>query len=204
MTQLHAVIPLKAQQIKQASELMGRAFLNDPLWQYLVPDEARRARVVPLSMGILVRYSFLYGEVYTTPALEGVVCWLPPGKTAPTFGRLVRIGIRSAPLELGWTGFRRYTTAEDYTEKVHKRSVPERHWYLWGLGVEPALQGHGIGGMLIQHVMARAAAEGLPCYLETMNERNVPFYQKQGFKVVSEGEVPKSELFVWGMLREPG
>ncbi len=69
MTQLHAVIPLKAQQLKQASELMGRAFLNDPLWQYLVPDEARRARVVPLSMGILVRYSFLYGEVYTTSAL---------------------------------------------------------------------------------------------------------------------------------------
>src|SRR6266487_6497759 len=156
MTQLHAVIPLKAQQLKQASELMGRAFLNDPLWQYLVPDEARRARVVPLSMGILVRYSFLYGEVYTTSALEGVACWLPPGKTTPTFGRLVRIGIRSAPLELGWTGFRRYITTEDYTEKVHKCSVPEQHWYLWGLGVEPALQGHGIGGMLIQHVLARA------------------------------------------------
>jgi hypothetical protein len=74
---------------------MGEAFLDDPLWKYLIPDDARRARVVPASMKILVRYSFLYGEIYTTPALDGVACWLPPGQTTPVFSRLVRIGIRS-------------------------------------------------------------------------------------------------------------
>src|SRR5712692_7452084 len=98
MTKSFAPIELIAHQHRQASKVLGRAFLNDPLWVYLVPDEERRASVVAKSMGILVRYSLLYGEVHTNPALDGVACWLPPGKTTPTFGRMVRIGVRSAPL----------------------------------------------------------------------------------------------------------
>lgn len=196
-------VRLTADQLKQASEALGRAFHNDPLWKYLAPDEARRARLVPLSLGILVRYSFLYGEVYTTATVDGVACWLPPGDTTPAFLRLARIGIRDAPWELGVRGLLRYMRAEAYSSAVHTRCLPGKHWYLWGLGVEPARQGQGIGSRLIQPVLARADVAGLPCYLETMNEVNVPFYQKHGFAVVSEGDVPGCELRVWGMRREP-
>ena len=203
MAQTSSPIPLVAYQQKQASEVMGEAFLNDPMWKYLVPDEARRARVVSLSMNILVRYSLLYGEITTTPTLDGVACWLPPGETTPIFSRLVLIGIRSAPLQLGWTGFRRYIAIENYCGEVHKRIVPGMHWYLWGLGVKPSRQGLGIGGMLMQPVLARADTDRLPCYLETTNEKNMPFYEKHGFNVVSDGEVPRYGLHVWTMLREP-
>ena len=85
---------------------MARAFDNDPLWKYLVPDETRRAQALSLSMNILVRYSLLYGKIYTTTTLDGVACWLPPSETTPSFSRLLRIGIRSAPFQLGWIGFR--------------------------------------------------------------------------------------------------
>jgi ribosomal protein S18 acetylase RimI-like enzyme len=203
MAQTSAPLPLAANLQKSASRVMSRAFLNDPLWKYLVPDDARRARVVPLSMGILVRYSFLYGEIFTTPTLGGIACWLTPGKTTPTLRRLVWIGIHNAPLQLGWTGFRRYTAVENYSGEVHKRAVPGMHWYLWGLGVEPSRQGQGIGGLLIQPVLARADASDLPCYLETMNKKNVSFYVKHGFKIVSDEEVPRHGLRVWAMLREP-
>ncbi len=178
MIQSQAPIRLDARQVKAASELLGRAFMKDPMWEYLAPGLARRARVLPPSFGITVRYSLRYGEVYTTPALD-------------------------APLELGLMGLLRYTAVENYTGEIHKRTLPGRHWYLWVIGVEPARQGQGIGAMLIQPVLARADAGGLPCYLETMNEANVPFYQKHGFKVVSEGEIPRRGLRVWAMLREP-
>jgi ribosomal protein S18 acetylase RimI-like enzyme len=204
MAQTSTPILLAARLQQPASEVMGRAFLNDPLWKYLVPDEARRARVVSLSMHILVRYSLQYGEIYTTPALDGVACWLTPGKTTPIFSRLARIGIRSAPFQLGWTGFRRYIAVENFCGEVHKRIVPGIHWYLWGLGVKPSRQGQGIGGMLIQPVLARADSDRFPCYLETTNEQNVPFYEKHGFKVVSEGAVPGHGLRAWAMLRDPG
>ncbi|HEY6287219.1 MAG TPA: hypothetical protein VIX20_16255 [Ktedonobacteraceae bacterium] len=83
MTQTSVPIPLEAYQHKQASEVMGKAFQNDPMWKYLVPEEARRALAVSLSMNILVRYSLLYGKIYTTPTLDGVACWLPPGEQRP-------------------------------------------------------------------------------------------------------------------------
>jgi ribosomal protein S18 acetylase RimI-like enzyme len=205
MTRSHEPGRLEAHHSRQASAVMGRAFQDDPAWQYLIPDHARRLRLLPSFFHIMVRYSLRYGEVYTTPALEGVACWLPPGNTTPLFSRLARIGIRDAGLglELGWAGFRRYTVMQAYIAAVHKQCIPGQHWYLWAIGVDPSCQGQGIGGMLMQPVLAGADADGLPCYLETSNERNVPFYKKYGFTVVSDGVIQKSDLRVWAMLRKP-
>ena len=203
MAQSHEPIRLEAHSSEQASELLARAFQDDPVWKYLIPDGSRRLRLLPSFFSIVVRYSLLYGEVYTTSSLEGVACWLPPGNTSPRFSRLVRLGFRHASLgfELGWTGFRRYVSMETYNGTVHQRFVPGKHWYLWALGVDPAYQGQGIGGMLMQPVLARAETERLPCYLETSTEKNVAFYSKRGFTVVNEGVVPGSDLHVWAMMR---
>ncbi len=203
MAQFHEPIRLDAQQSGQASEVMARAFQDDPAWKYLIPDASKRSRLLPSFFGIVVRYSLLYGEVYTTASLQGVACWLPPGNTTPRFSRLVRLGIRHASLgfQLGWTGFRRYVSMEAYDSTVHAQSLPGKHWYLWALGVDPQYQGRGIGGMLLQPVLARADAEKLPCYLETATKKNISFYSKHGFTVVNEGVVPKSELYTWAVLR---
>jgi ribosomal protein S18 acetylase RimI-like enzyme len=101
-------------------------------------------------------------------------------------------------------GISRYIAVENYCGEVHKQSVQGAHWYLWGLAVKPSRQGQGIGGMLMQPVLARADADRLPCYLETMNEKNVPFYERYGFRVMSDGAVPRHGLRIWAMLREPG
>jgi ribosomal protein S18 acetylase RimI-like enzyme len=205
MDMIHSPEPfrLPAHQLTQASEVMARAFQIDPMLKYLAPDDTRRASLLPSFFGTVVRYCLRYGEVYTTETVDGVACWLPPGNTMPTIGRMLRIGIHVSPLQFGWAGLRRYTALADYTDAVHRRFAPGQHWYLWALGVDPACQGQGIGGMLMQPVLAHADADGLPCYLETENERNVPFYQKYGFQVVSDGEIPKGGLRVWAMLREP-
>jgi ribosomal protein S18 acetylase RimI-like enzyme len=203
MAQSHEPVRLGARGSEQASEVLARAFQDDPAWKYLIPDASRRLRLLPSFFNIVVRYSLLYGEVYTTSSLEGVACWLPPGNTSPRFSRLVRLGFRHASLgfELGWTGFRRYASMENYDSTVHQQSVPGKHWYLWALGVDPRHQGQGIGGTLMQPVLAGAEKDGLPCYLETSNEKNVAFYSKRGFTVVNEGIVPGSDLHVWAMWR---
>ena len=83
-------------------------------------------------------------------------------------------------------------------------TMSQPHWYLWGLGVEPSSPHQGLGGLLIQPmpILARAGRDGLPCYLETTNEVNVPFYQKHGFSVVGDGVVPGTTLRVWEMRRD--
>ena len=91
----------------------------------------------------------------------------------------------------------------DYLDGVHKAVIKRPHWYLWVLGVDPSSQGQGIGGKLIEPVLARSDDEGVPCYLETQLERNVAFYERRGFEIVWQGEVPQRELMLWTMIREP-
>ncbi|HLI05116.1 MAG TPA: GNAT family N-acetyltransferase [Ktedonobacteraceae bacterium] len=197
------VVPLTLSHLKQAAAVLGRAFFADPLWQYLLPDDTRRAALLPSCFRLFVRYSLRYGECYTTTNLSAVACWLSPGNTTPTPGRLLLVAIHGAPLNFGWSALQRNNRVASYTEALHKQYAPDPHWYLWGLGVDPAYQGQGLGSMLIQAGLARADTRHYPCYLETMNERNVPFYQKHGFQVMSEGKAPGTELRIWSMLRKP-
>lgn len=71
------------------------------------------------------------------------------------------------------------------------------------LGTDPDHQGKGIGSALVSHVTDKADAEGMPCYLESSKESNVPFYVCHGFEVTEELSLPANGPKVWGMWREP-
>lgn len=207
MHELSEPVSLTRQHCEQASHVLSRAFYHDPMLRFLIPDDAKRARLLPSFYRIVARYCVSYGKGYIMPELDGVACWLRPGDTTPGMIRLARIGMRGAPVGIGLSGLRRFMAVARYSEQIHARCAPGSHWYLWVLGVEPTRQGHGIGGRLMQPVLAKASASGLPCYLETMNESNLPFYEKHGFRVVNEGVVsgvhdaPGHDLRVWTMLR---
>ena len=97
----------------------------------------------------------------------------------------------------------RFDSAMGHLGAFHPQLVPEDHWYLMILGVEPARQRLGLGGALLQPVLARADREGLRCYLETQKPVNVPFYQAHGFEVAAETDVPGDGPHFWLMARTP-
>jgi hypothetical protein len=45
-------------------------------------------------------------------------------------------------------------------------------------------------------------ADGLPAYLETQKESNVPFYRRHGFEVVGTKQLPVGAPNIWLMWRE--
>lgn len=196
-------ILLAESQLKQACAVMGRAFFNDPFVKYLAPDDARRQRLAPEFLGIVVKYCFMHGEVWTFPSVDAVACWLTPGKTSPTLFGVFQSGMLTMPLKFGWSGFQRFNEAVSYLDNLHKQFANQPHWYLWGLGVEPSQQGKGLGRSVLQLVFSKADETGQFCYLETQNESNLSFYQKLGFEVATHGVVPKSSLQVWTMVRKP-
>ena len=76
----------------------------------------------------------------------------------------------------------------------------EPHWYLQLLATHPDWQRQGVGAALMGSMFERAAAEGLPCYLETETIGNVAYYRHHGFEVRSEWDVPTGP-HMWGMFR---
>ena len=59
-----------------------------------------------------------------------------------------------------------------------REAVPAPHWYLAGIGVDPAAQRQGIGGALLAAGHRRCGARGLPAVLLTNNEANLRFYER--------------------------
>jgi GNAT superfamily N-acetyltransferase len=54
---------------------------------------------------------------------------------------------------------------------------------LWFIGVNPQLQGKGVGSAFIQEVIKECEQKKRPIYLETSMEKNLPFYKKFGFEI---------------------
>ena len=84
-------------------------------------------------------------------------------------------------------------------EKAHPE---EPHWYLAVLGTAPEHQGKGVGSALISPILQKCDAEGVPAYLESSKESNIPFYQRHGFEVTGEIKV-KNGPTLWPMWRDP-
>ncbi|MEX2225127.1 MAG: GNAT family N-acetyltransferase [Dehalococcoidia bacterium] len=197
-------VRLTEPQLPEASEVLSRAFFDDPMMMYLLPSDAQRGDVLPWFMGSAARYTHLFGEVYTTPAnVEGNACWLPPGETDLSEERMAQVGFMEAPERMGGESFGRFIELMGRLGELHHAAVPPEHWYLLVLGVDPPRQGQGVGAALIQPILARADADQVPCYLETMKTRNVPFYRKHGFEVVVEDDTPDGGLHYWTMRRDP-
>ena len=199
-----ATIDLDPGKREDAVQVLSRAFFDDPLVEYITPDADKRRATLPWFFGIATKYGEKYGGTsHTTPdAVQGAALWLPPGETIAPPTRMIRVGLLKAPFKLGLSSFMRFMSVTNKLEHLHKRDVPPDHWYLWVLGVDPERQGQGVGGSLIAPTLERADRERLPCYLETMKERNVTFYKKHGFDVLVDDTVKEGPRY-WTMRREP-
>ena len=207
----HDLILLDASRTAEAGQVIARAFRDDPLQRYGLPDRADDETVSPLMFEALVRGSLATSDVWTTPALEGVAVWrrpvggvvdAPPATAndehAPAADDPDDLGRIIGPEAAG-----RFGRFFEAIGPVHHELMPGPHWYLAILAVDPASQGRGIGGALVRRGLQDAARDSLPAYLETATERNVAFYVGLGFRVVHDSVEPESGLRWWAFGRDP-
>jgi GNAT superfamily N-acetyltransferase len=90
-----------------------------------------------------------------------------------------------------------------FWEWVASKIPDDPLWHLDSVGVEPSMQGRGIGSALIEFAVARAGADEGAVFLETGTPRNVPLYERFGFRVVEDADAPGGGPHVWFMRRAP-
>jgi GNAT superfamily N-acetyltransferase len=188
-----------------AVEVLVQAFADDIVYRWIFRDRGDRLRSLRHHIDAIVHYSLVRGEVYTTPELSGVACWVPPRDDARDLWAFFRsgCGLLWSTLVLEPGARRRMMTMISHDHRVACQVMHGPYWYLTLLGVEPSLQGRGIGGALLQPRLRACDRAGLPCYLETETPSNVRFYERHGFAVAHEGRIPDGGPPMWAMRREP-
>jgi ribosomal protein S18 acetylase RimI-like enzyme len=204
VTDLKDLVKLNKHHVKPAAEVLAKAFKDYPIAKYAFPDTEDRATKAPYMHRFVLSYCIQYGEAYaTSERFEGIAAWLPPENVIVSMWKLIQSGALKLMLKFGTKSGRRISMFSRYLESVHKHTAPFPHWYLWNIGVDPQFQGKGYARKLMRPMFARIDKEGVPCYLETQKEMNLPLYQHYGFKVVKQFIVPETEFTTWAMLREP-
>src|SRR5437763_6022416 len=194
------LVRLDDSRLGEASDVLARAFHDYPAWVWLIPDDARRSRLLPWLFR--VGFDVTAADVYATAGeVRGAARWLPPGRTAMRPGPTMRALI-TTPLRLGSATphFLAYGRA---VETLRAEAAPGPHWYLAGIGVDPSAQRQGIGAALLRPGIDAAAEAGLPAVLLTNNEANLSFYESHGFRTVREADTPRGGPHAWAMVRRP-
>lgn len=187
--------------ITPATAVLARAFYDDPLIEWLLPNDAKRLKQFSGVFEMLLRKAekIDFYETYTTDDHAGMAIWSKPGAWEPPTSLMLPAMPRLAAL-LGPRSLVRYLRAMQTIKKVHPE---EPHWYLAGLGTDPPKQRTGVGKALIAPVLARCDAERVPAYLETQKLENVPYYQQFGFRVTGELDIVDGGPHLWLMWRDP-
>jgi GNAT superfamily N-acetyltransferase len=188
-----------ADDVPRLARALARAFDEDPVFEWMIPDNSERFRRSERAFAFWLRKLYLpHDQCYTTDGVVGGALWLPPDQWH--LGPLAQL--RLLPGMLGAMGSRlpQVMRAINTIESNHPR---EPHHYLPFVGVEPASQGRGIGTALMKPVIDRCDQEALPAYLEATTARNRACYFRQGFEVTEEIHFPKGGPPSWRMWREP-
>lgn len=179
-------------------EALARAFHDDPAMIWAFGDRpAARLRRLRRFFRDQTRNHRRRGRVLTSDGQPGGAFWDPPDGWRTSWPSL----LRSVPVMVPAVGPRlpKVLRGLERIERAHPR---EPHWYLAVLGTDPAHQGTGVGRALVEPVLAQCDAEGVGAYLESSKESNVPYYERFGFAVTGQIDLPDGPP-LWPMWRDP-
>lgn len=199
MTDRRTIITRAAVESDRAAiiQLMVRSFWDDPVMMWMFPDESVRRVKLPRFFDLLWVTIFPDGGCETTAAQESATFWNPPDKWQLPPAKLLWHSPRL--IAAFGTALPRALRVLHAMDAVHPA---EPHWYLNMVGTAPELQGRGYGGAVIRSRLAVCDAAGLPAFLISSKDSNIPVYRALGFAVTGEIAIPDGPK-LWPMLRPP-
>ncbi len=181
------IAPLAARDLGEATELLARAFQDNPLNRAVVGGRAeRRLRCNRAGMRTFLPAALAVGTGLGARApgagpLLGVLVALPPGaRPLPraSFASLLRLwAVQGAGV------IQRWSAIADALQ-LHRPLAP--HAYLATLGVAPATQRGGVGSALLRHWLAQIDERRERAYLETDRAESAAWYASAGFVARAE------------------
>lgn len=167
------------------------AFASDPFTRWAMPDPTGFLEAFPHVLAHMGALGKPIGRGFLAADHRAAALWIPPGEGSD----MEALGSALAELQMP-------AEAPEVFEAMAAHHPESPHWYLPFIGVDPGAQGRGLGSALLETALAIVDADRMPAYLESTNPRNIPLYERFGFRVVGEIQVGSSPP-MHPMWREP-
>jgi ribosomal protein S18 acetylase RimI-like enzyme len=190
--------------VEQAARVISQAFVDDPLFSYMLPIKLTRVKT-------LHKFFRAYGEVNIKnnrgygagEPLQGVAYRKSPSQDN------MSISVRSLTLFLPLLftlypiGYFRAKAILQQIDNLHKKYADEPHYYLDNVGVIPAARGQGISSKVIRPILELADSQKVSTYTDTVTQSNMALYEHFGFQCVEQSPLAKTGITVSALWRPP-
>jgi GNAT superfamily N-acetyltransferase len=195
------VLDLPRERFGDASLVMADAFVDDPGWRAVGPNDPARLhryiqRVCRGVLNVCARRGGRIWHVERDGRTVGVLSSLDPGQWPPPQPSAMlaqALGPTLAGPAVVWRSLSADTT-------MHKGHPEDYHFFVWMLSVAPAAQRSGVGRALLSTALKRADEFGVPTYLDTAKPDNLPYYGSFGFEPIGQTQLPRGAP-LWFMSR---
>ena len=194
-------------EVSRTARSLAAALIGDPFYRSVTvacgDDEAARLAMLEAYFALALAEGYQAGRVdLADDAGHGAAIWTTD---APAALRQAAYAQREAALRdlLGERGFAHFSAIVGNMEHALAPHALQHAWYLSIAGIAPGAQGQGLGASVLAPGLAAVDAAGAVCFLETYNERSLPFYGRLGFVAAGRYAEGVTGCDYWLMLRQP-
>jgi ribosomal protein S18 acetylase RimI-like enzyme len=196
MIQVNDFYKLTHDDIEKGSEVLRNAFIDYPTFRYLFPDLNEREKKLRQIMRFFLKCGLIHGNVIApSKDIEGISIWYKSKDLNFSLGSLLKAGLISLLLNLGTKSFNRFKRLGDTKKSNRDKIIEEEYYFLDVIGIDPSFARRGYAKLLIDSILLQVDKENMSCFLETSNIKNIDYYSRHGFDLLSKYEYDGLESF---------
>jgi len=162
--------------------ILANSFDDNKSVNYIIKQDDKRVKRIRNLMEYSFDMCYFFGDIFLSEDKKGCALILLPDKKKTNL-KSVLLDIK---LIVSCIGLANIKKAMDREAKIKKLQPEGLKYYLWFIGVDPQEQNKGIGSYLMSEVIKEAVSKQRPIYLETSTVKNIPWYEKFGFKIYNQ------------------
>jgi GNAT superfamily N-acetyltransferase len=194
------VRPATRADVPRIAATLAAAYPDYRWTSWALPEDGRAQRLsrwAELWGGLI---PVLDGTAWVTDDVTAAAAWVAPDAPQPA-ADVQAVADRDLPRVFG---SRQPVVLA--SERLGALGRPEEpHWWLTAVGTRPAGRHQGLGTAVLQPVLERCDAEGIPAAATVYTSTVVRWLQRSGFAVThSTRTAVDHELPVWTLVRRPG
>ena len=167
--------------------LLARAFADDIVLDWFLRPWSRESAAELFFVEMLAD-AVPYGTVRVDDSFSACAVWLPPDAQHPSSGMWARLASTIWKLRVASPSrLARLNAVIRTSVEIHP---PEPCYFLSFIASLPEVRGRGLASAVIRETLDLADADGVPAFLETADPAKVGFYQRFGFKLTGQAQLP--------------